>query len=133
MALEPVWIVVVDGGSARFFHRERSGSPLLELEDLPSPAPGHQPPRNRNSLGGGAFAHEQEEQDFLRGVAARIDAFMETKEEGKLAVLAPPRALGVLRDALASHTRKRLVCEIAKDLVHEPVQKLDERLKEHMI
>ena len=45
-------------------------------------------------------------------------------------LVAPPEILGVLRAELDDATRKRITAELAKDLTHEPVHGLPERLRD---
>jgi protein required for attachment to host cells len=139
MSLEPTWIVVADGGAVRFFHRPKAGAPLAEMEalgDLAKPAVDkHQGSHRHRGTAGGrrAPAHEIEEADFLKQVAAQIDKAVVDHSVGQLALCASPRALGVLRNAMSTQARRKLVCEIAKDLVREPVASIDERMIEHRV
>jgi protein required for attachment to host cells len=72
--------------------------------------------------------HELEKESFGRYVASVVNAAAGRKAFDQLVLVAPPRALGVLRAALDEHARGRLVGEVAKDLVRMPLDKLVEHL-----
>ena len=65
--------------------------------------------------------HEQEEQRFLAKLAARLDKAVLAGETQSLIVVAPPRAIGVLRRQYSAHIRQALKAEVEKDYVRMPV------------
>ena len=65
--------------------------------------------------------HEQEEQRFLAKLAARLDKAVLAGETRSLIVVAPPRAIGVLRRQYSAHIRQALKAEVEKDYVRMPV------------
>jgi len=124
-------VMVVDGEKLLLFRNEGDETyPVLKTvshEESPSPATHDQgsdrPGRTHASLGarrsgyGDTDWHDKDEESFathaakvLEGVAARADA--------GIVVLAPPRTLGNLRKHWGLQTRKRLLAEIDKDMVH---------------
>lgn len=140
MSLEPVWIVVADGGAARFFYRPKAGVPLLEMEvlgDVAAPAARKRAKARHEHIvtshGRNSPDQELAEKAFLKEVAREIDQAVQKNAVGQLAVCAAPRALGVLRNEMSTAARRHLVCEIAKDFVHEPVDEIDAHMREHML
>ena len=137
------WIVVADGSRARIFSY-RSDEPKLAIvrefddprarkpsRDLVSSGPGH----NQESANAAHHAiepkhdpHAQAERAFLRKVAESIEAAASSKAFDRLAIAAPPRALGVLRQVLAPAIRGKLVAEVAKDLTKTPIAELPAHL-----
>jgi protein required for attachment to host cells len=72
--------------------------------------------------------HEQAEQRFLQSLAAHLDAAVNSGQAKSLIVVAPPRALGVLRQAYSHNLRAALRAEIDKDLVSLPVHQIERHL-----
>lgn len=136
------WIVVCDGGKARIF--ENSGSAaaikLATREVLGhANAPTHEqgtdtPGRVQQSFSNARSAveqtdwHAQAERDFLESLAHRLDAALVAREVSDLVIIAPPRALGVLRGAYSSAIRQALRGEIDKDYVKLAVPEIEKHL-----
>lgn len=74
--------------------------------------------------------HEAAEVAFLRSAAAELDALVAQRRAKHVAIIAPPRALGVLREAIAAPTRAALRLELGKDLVKHPVPDIERQLAE---
>ena len=72
--------------------------------------------------------HEQAEHDFLEDLAGRLDAAVTAGETKALTLVAPPRALGVLRRSYSPHLRQALRAEVDKDLVKMPVHEIERHL-----
>jgi protein required for attachment to host cells len=129
------WIVVCDGAKAlvlenagnriapRFKTREVYQHDDAKTHELGTDKPG----RSFSSVGNGHSAMEQtdwhdlEEQRFLARLAARLDKAVLCGETPSLIVVAPPRAIGVLRKAFSSHVRQAIRAEVEKDYVKLPV------------
>ena len=69
-----------------------------------------------------------EEQRFLARLAARLDKAVLCGETPSLIVVAPPRAIGVLRTAFTSHVRQAIRAEVEKDYVKLPVDEITRHL-----
>ena len=88
----------------------------------------------RQSIGGQRSAmdqtdwHDQEEQRFLHSLLGRLDAALNQGQTKSLIVVAPPRALGVLRPAYSHALRAAVRGEIDKDLVKLPVPEIERHL-----
>jgi protein required for attachment to host cells len=72
--------------------------------------------------------HDQAEQAFLVGVAKKLGDAVHAGKAEALIVVAPPRALGVLREAYTPALRKAVKEEIAKDYVNMPVYEIEKHL-----
>jgi protein required for attachment to host cells len=133
------WIIVCDGkkalvleniGDNKFLNlrtREVYEHPDPKTRELGTDAPG----RALNSLGTPRSAmeqtdwHTQEEERFLRTLAARLDAAVNAGQAKSLFLVAPPRALGVLRQAYSHALRAALRAKIDKDFVKLPVHEIE--------
>ena len=136
------WVVVCDGTKALVL--ENIGDDVFpnlktrEVHDKPSPRIHEQgsdaPGRSFQSVGTARSAmeqtdwHEQAEHEFLDRLAARLDAAVKTGETKSLIIVAPPRALGVIRNSYSQNLRAALRAEIDKDLVKLPLHKIEEQL-----
>lgn len=140
MTAESTWVLVADGNGARFFMRPRDGFPLHELTELALTAEAErrrhgQPSSVKEPSNHGHQvrpAHDtlqnDNEREFLRHISGRLNLAVQENVIGKLVIVAPPRALGVLRDHLSTHALARLSRQIAKDVVRESVAKIEARL-----
>lgn len=136
------WIVVCDGAKALIL--ENTGGSLkpdlqtretLEQPSMPDREIGTDKPgrtHQSNGVGGSAVEEtdwqEQAEKDFLKGVAAKIDALAQSREIRSLIIMAPPRALGVLRPHLGAQAQAAITAEIPKDLTNLPVDQIERYL-----
>ncbi len=137
----PVWVVVADGGAARFFESAKRGAPLSERLDLathaPRPAPSRERlPRVHDRMGPARHNIEPRrtprsaaQDEFLKQVAAAINAAAEAKDFKVLIIAAPPRPLGVLRKHLSAPARQSLTQALAKDYVHATAAELDDHVR----
>ena len=111
-------VVVADGGRARIFEESRWGGPLSEwcdaLAGLTPPAPGRGPaPGGVHDSHGNA--HDKGERAFLIRLADRLEALARERPFANLVLIAAPRALGVLREALPPSMKHRLRASEASD------------------
>ncbi len=72
--------------------------------------------------------HDQEEQRFLHQVLAHLDAALNAGKTRSLIMIAPPRALGVLRQCYSHAVRQALRKELDKDFVKLPVYEIEKHL-----
>ena len=92
------------------------------------------PGRSINSVGSGRSAmeqtdwHEQAEQRFLGSVEASRSGGNGRRSKVTRAHLAPPRALGMLRQAFTNGLRGAMRAEIDKDYVKMPVHEIEKKL-----
>lgn len=66
--------------------------------------------------------HEMEEEAFLQAIAAELSKMVTSGMVGSLVVVAPPRALGYLRQSYTETLRQAIRLEIDRDFVGMPVQ-----------
>lgn len=142
-ATHDTWIVVCDGSHAKFFvnHGANDGVHQIKKTDVPLPKVGdlitggrgrNQPPGNmaENHAYSRPDPREQRKEDFLRDVAEAINC--RHQEISRLVIAAPPKALGILRNALSGKMRERVIGEIDKDLTKSDERNLPQFLTEHM-
>jgi protein required for attachment to host cells len=103
----------------------------LKTRELGTDAPG----RAFSSVGAGRSAveqtdwHAQEEDRFLRKLAERLDAAISAGQAQALILIAPPRALGVLRQTYSHGLRAAVRAEIDKDFVKLPLYEIEKHLE----
>ena len=136
------WVVVCDGKKALVF--ENVGDTKIlnlktrEVHEQPDARTSEQgtdkPGRSINSIDSRRSAveqtdwHAQEEERFLQRLASRLDAEVNAGNAKSVIMVAPPRALGVLRQAYSQNLRNVLRAEIDKDFVRMPVDEIEKRL-----
>jgi protein required for attachment to host cells len=136
------WIVVCDGAKALVL--ENVGDAMFpnlktrEVYEQEAPKTHEQgsdaPGRAVQSVGSMRSAveqtdwREQSEEAFLKDLAGRLDAAVNAGETKAMTIVAPPRALGVLRQAYSPRLRQALRTEIDKDLVKKPVHEIEKHL-----
>ena len=69
--------------------------------------------------------HEIEEHRFVQRVSAALEALVRRLNPPALVIVAPPRALADLRQALHHDVKARLIGEIDKDLTKHPVREIE--------
>jgi protein required for attachment to host cells len=136
------WVVVCDGKKALVLENAGDEKSLnlktrevfehadAKTHELGTDAPG----RSFNSVGGMRSAveqtewHDREEQQFLRKLSSHLDAAVIAGKAKALILVAPPRALGVLRNSFSSHVIGALRAEIDKDFVKLPTHEIEKHL-----
>lgn len=136
------WVIVCDGAKALFLRNDgdaglvnltvvdHQSQPDEATRDLGSDRPG----RVHQSQGAGRSAmedtdwHEQAEADFLKEVAGKIEKLVQSHEIKAMILVAPPKALGILRPELASLPEGVLRGEVDKDLVKMTVPEIEKHL-----
>jgi protein required for attachment to host cells len=136
------WVVVCDGAKALvlenagdakfpnlktievFEHKE------LATHELGSDAPG----RSMGSVGTNRSSveqtdwHDQAERAFLLQLVKHLDGALAAGKTKSLIVVAPPRALGMIRPAYTHALKSAVRVEVDKDLVKQPVHQIEKHL-----
>lgn len=152
--MSTTWIVSADTGRARIFSESDPNSPLQEIEDMVNPeartrtsdeytdrmgprAAGQSTHKTGGALPTSLYEpqqtpEEREEQVFARDICAML---LKAKQEGRfdrLALVAAPRFLGVLRMQLDPQLKQFVIYEIDKDYAHSNGQQLREQIRAHL-
>jgi protein required for attachment to host cells len=136
-------VLVCDGAKAVFYRNTGTALDiaLVATSVLAEPHPptrdlgSDEPGRVYESVGSVRSAieepdlHRLEEERFLKKVAAHLEEVVAAHRTASLVLIAAPRALGVLREALTEPVRRLDKAEIAKDLVKTPKPKLEAYLQ----
>jgi protein required for attachment to host cells len=136
------WVVVCDGAKALVL--ENTGDTkfpnlktveALEQKDLPTRELGTgQPGRTMSSVGHGRSSYQQTdwharaEEAFLTALVERLDAAVTAGKVKSIIIVAPPRALGVLRPAYSHAVKGAVRAELDKDFVKLPVYEIEKHL-----
>lgn len=136
------WVVVCDGakalvlentGDAKFPNlktRDVYEQKRLATHEIGADAPG----RAHSALGPGRSAvaqtdwHDQAEQTFLAELMQRLDGAIRSHQVKSIILVAPPRALGMIRPIYSQVLRSAVRVELDKDLVKLPVYEIEKRL-----
>jgi len=136
------WVVVCDGAKALVLQNKGDTKfpnfktiAVYEQKDLPTRELGSDKPgRTFNSVGSGRGTvkqtdwHDQAEHDFLVHLVERLDAAVAAGKVKSLVLVAPPRALGMIRPSYSQALRAALRAEVDKDLVKLPVHEIEKHL-----
>jgi protein required for attachment to host cells len=136
------WVVVCDGSKALIL--ENIGDekfPNLQTKEVyqqknpPTHAQGTDAPgRSFSSVGHGRSSveqtdwHRQAEEEFLQDLAGRLDAALGAGDTKSVIMVAPPRALGILRQAYSPNLKHAVRKELDKDYVKMPVHEIEKHL-----
>jgi protein required for attachment to host cells len=139
---EGEWVVVCDGAKALVL--ENAGDAkfpnlktleVFEQKDPPTRAQGtDEPGRSHSSVGPGRSAYEQTdwhdraEEAFLVDLAHHLDAAVQGGKAKTLIMVAPPRALGMIRPHYSQALRGAVRAELDKDYVKLPVHEIEKHL-----
>ncbi|HEY6662167.1 MAG TPA: host attachment family protein [Sphingomicrobium sp.] len=132
-------VLVADGRKTLFF-RNRGDENQIDLRteahdartdrkngDLRTDAPG----TTQQSFGYGHSTYEetdfqqQEEDRWIKDAADELKARALRNDFDALAIIAPPKALGVLKKCLHKEVEKRLVCTVNKEMSGRPVPEIE--------
>ncbi len=136
------WVVVCDGAKALVL--ENTGDAkfpnlktieVFEQKDPPTREQGtDQPGRTMSSVGHGRSSyeqtdwHNQAEQAFLNELARHLDSAVAAGKTKAMIIVAPPRALGMLRPAYSHALKEAVRAEVDKDFVKMPVHEIEKHL-----
>jgi protein required for attachment to host cells len=136
------WVIVCDGAKALFLQNAGDSKfpnlqtrEVMEQEVPPTSELGtDKPGRSHSSVGHGRSAveqtdfHTQQEEEFLRSIMAKLDAAAKAGKMKAIILVAPPRALGVLRQHYTHALKQAIREEVQKDYVKMPVFEIEKHL-----
>ena len=140
-------LVLVADGRKMLFFRNRGDENQIDLRteahdartdqrkdrDIKSDAPG----TVKQSYGFGHSTYEepdfqqQEEDRWIKDAADELKARALRGDFEALAIIAPPKALGVLKKCLHKEVEKRVVCTVNKEMSGRPVPDIEALLNGH--
>lgn len=136
------WVVVCDGAKALVL--ENTGDikfpnlktvEVFEQKDMAThelgadkPGRAYSPANHGRSAVTQTDWHNQAEQAFLTHLAHHLDAAISAGKTKSVIVVAPPRALGMLRPAYSAAVKGAVRAELDKDLVKHPVHEIEKHL-----
>lgn len=142
--MKPVrtWIVIADGARARILAHNGIGKALQQVEgadfkmDDAAGSASDRPGRTFDSVGAGRHAkapstdpRRDAKRQFLRKVAEHLRTNAVRSSYDRLVLLAPPQALGDLRDVLSDTVRALVIAEQARDLTPLPNEDIPKHLE----
>lgn len=141
------WILVADGACARFLA-------LAEGRGIAKAIPGlemrHHAPSTRDlgrskparvieSVGSAKHGieprfdlHEREEADFLKMVMQKTEEALQKSEFDRLVMVAPPRALGILRSLASASLNAHKILDIDLDLTKHTEAEIADSVMRHL-
>ena len=139
------WILVADGAKARVLERQRPDGPLsmasnlcfaeaearVPTRDVGADRPGRvheSADTTRHAMAPRVDWHRFAKTRFAHDVAAALETAAKKKLYDDLILVAPPQALGDLRQALGRHAGALVSEEVAKDLTNLPDHELPAHL-----
>ena len=142
-----ICVIVADGSRARILQAEHGDSPLIELQDFVHPESRlldqdlitDEPGRGIRSGGAGkhTMGHESEARrkeidDFARELGTEVENLRRKTRPHRIYLVASPKLLGYLRDALSKQCADLIAGEIAKDLVRHDLDDIRAHLPKRM-
>jgi protein required for attachment to host cells len=138
----PTWILVADGKNARVLTQEAYNAPLTLAEEWSEPAVTHSrdlktspPGRGFGSTSASRHAIEpktdplvHEKRQFARRIAEQMNSAARDKRYRRLVLVAPPKTLGDLRNALDTAASRLVGAEVPHDHLHTPPNELRQHL-----
>mgnify|MGYP002785504010 CR=1 FL=1 len=142
-----MWVVVANASVARILSAKTPTGPLVELEclshsagrvrdqDLVSDRPGRAFDRHgpgRHAMQREVGPHEEEAARFADQIASRLRRAHSTHEFDRLAIVAAPRFLGLLRERIGPNVTRSLTDTVDKDLAMASPGDIRSRLPERL-
>jgi len=138
-------VLVADGRKTLFFRNHGDENQIdLRMEahearkdrkdrEIKSDAPG----TTRQSFGFGRSTYDepdfqqQEEDRWIRDAADELKVRVLRNDFDALAIVAPPKSLGVLKKALHKEVERRVVCTVNKEMSGRPIPDIEALLNGH--
>ncbi len=128
------WLILENKGDAELVNlvmREERTTDNPPTRDQGTDRPGRArwPAGDGRSAFGQTDWHDQAEQDFLTALAQHLDRAVRAGAVRGLVLVAPPRALGMIRRQLSAAVSKHVRGMIDKDYAGMPVAEIEKRLR----
>jgi protein required for attachment to host cells len=140
-------LVLVADGRKMLFFRNNGDENQIDLRTESHDARRHQrkdreiktdaPGTTKQSFGYGRSTYEeadfqqQEEDRWIKDAAEELKVRVLRNDFDALAIVAPPKALGVLKKFLHKEVQKRIVCTVNKEMSGRPVPDIEMLLNGH--
>jgi protein required for attachment to host cells len=140
-------LVLVADGRKMLFFRNNGDENQIDLRTESHDARRHQrkdreiktdaPGTTKQSFGYGRSTYEeadfqqQEEDRWIKDAAEELKVRVLRNDFDALAIVAPPKALGVLKKFLHKEVQKRIVCTVNKEMSGRPVPDIETLLNGH--
>jgi protein required for attachment to host cells len=118
-------VVVADGRRARLLEQRRIDGPLHDRREWLSDLKEHHDHGAPSHITHSGDAHDRAEKAFLTHLAKRVDAVLAHNTIDQVILIAPPRALGHLREALSPAAAKKVIGSDAHDRVDATIITLE--------
>jgi protein required for attachment to host cells len=128
-----ILFIIADGGRARWVRRKPGGGDFETVREItaehlqkggPQGAVFEGSSSARFSIEEKASAVRAHEARFPEAVAGEINAEAPSSQDEHLAIVAPARVLGTIKERLSGPARERLCGSLAKDLTRTPDHEL---------
>ena len=143
MALPNNALVMVADGTKMLFLRNHGDENQIDLRteahderddrkdrEIKTDAPGTQSPRvgiGRDTMEETDF-HQQDEDVWIKEAAEELKKRALRNDYDALVIVAPPKALGVLRKALHKEVEKRIILTLNKEMTDRPIPDIEDLL-----
>ena len=127
------WVIMENAGDSKFPNLR-----VKETDQQENPPTSQQgsdaPPRSFASVGHARSAieqtdwHDEMERKFLGALAQHLDAAVGAGKVKEMIVVAPPRALGMIRKTYSERLKNAVRLEIDRDVVKMPVHEIEKLL-----
>ena len=139
-------LVLVADGRKMLFFRNHGDENQIDLRteahgmrkdrkdrEIKSDAPGgiHQSAGYGHSTYEETDFHQHEEDRWVKDAAEELKARVLRSDFDALAIVAPPKALGVLKDCLHKEVARRIVCTVNKEMTGRPIPDIEALLNGH--
>jgi protein required for attachment to host cells len=136
------WVVVCDGRKALILENvgdevfpDLRTKEVRETKSMPTREQGTDAPgRAINSVGNIRSAveqtdwHDEAEREFLNELVGHLESAVGSGKPKSLILVAPPRALGMIRQVYSANLRNAVRKELDKDFVRMPVHEIEKHL-----
>ncbi len=121
--MNTVWILVCDAGRGRLFET-RGDNPAWNLLEVFGPGES----RSKAEQAADHSSKDVDKRHFVHSMVTKLDQAMRSKRFDRWVLVAPPHALGMMKNDLTPELTKHLVTTVDKDLTHVDVAELIDRL-----